>query len=203
MIRELKAHTNPLEQLIIILKNIFPSLLNNLSKLTDVGNQSYIEYNIQEITLIRFIALCCGIQSMKEIITKLDKKEFIFNINQILDTNLTDFPCDDTISNVINSIDIMELDKPRTKLTKKSIESKTLDKFRFFNGSFYVVIDGSDLFSTQINLGKNCIYKVHNKGLDNKYIEYQYYVLEAKLICNDYVFSFATEFVENEYKNNE
>ena len=140
---------------------------------------------------------------MKEIVTKLDKKEFIFNINQILDTNITDFPCDDTISNAINSIDIIELDKLRTKLTKKLIESKTLDKFRLFNGSFYVVIDGSGLFSTRVDLGKNCIYKVHNKGTENEYTEYQYYVLEAKLICNDYVFSFATEFVENEYMNNE
>ena len=203
MIRELKSHANPLEQLIIIIKNVFPNLLDDLSKLTDVRNQSYIEYSMQEITLIRLIALCCGIQSMKEIVTKLDKKEFINNINQILDTNLTEFPCDDTISNVINSINIMELDKLRTKLTKKLIESKTLDKFRLFNGSFYVVIDGSGLFSTQIDLGKNCIYKVHNKDLENEYIEYQYYVLEAKLICNNYVFSFATEFVENEYMNNE
>lgn len=203
MIRELKSHANPLEQLIIIIKNVFPNLLDDLAKLTDVRNQSYIEYSMQEITLIRLIALCCGIQSMKEIVTKLDKEEFINNINQILDTNLKEFPCDDTISNVVNSIDIIELDKLRTKLTKKLIESKTLDKFRMSNGSFYVAIDGSVLFSTHIDLGKNCVYKVHNKGLENEYIEYQYYVLEAKLICNDYVFSFATEFVENEYMNNE
>ena len=203
MIRELKSHTNPLEQLIIIITKVFPSLLNDLSKLTDTRNASYIEYSMQEITLIRLIALCCGIQSMKEIVTKLNKKEFIKNINKILNVELTEFPCDDTISNVINSIDIIELEKLRTKLTKKLIEAKTLDKFRLFNGSFYVVIDGSGLFSTKIDLGKNCIYKIHNKGSENEYIEYQYYVLEAKLICNDYVFSFATEFVENEYMNNE
>lgn len=203
MIRELKAHTNPLEQLIIIFKTVFPNLLNDLANLSDGRNQSYVEYSMQEITVIRLIALCCGIQSMKEIVTKLNKKEFISNINQILDTNLTDFPCDDTISNIINSIDIVELDKLRTKLTKKLIESKTLDKFRLSNGSFYVVIDGSGLFSTRIDLGKNCIYKVHNKGSKNEYTEYQYYVLEAKLICNDYVFSFATEFVENAYMNTE
>lgn len=203
MIRELKAHTNPLEQLIIIFKTVFPNLLNDLANLSDGRNQSYVEYSMQEITVIRLIALCCGIQSMKEIVTKLNKKEFISNINQILDTNLTDFPCDDTISNIINSIDIVELDKLRTKLTKKLIESKTLDKFRLSNGSFYVVIDGSGLISTRIDLGKNCIYKVHNKGSKNEYTEYQYYVLEAKLICNDYVFSFATEFVENAYMNTE
>jgi len=203
MIRELKAYTNPLEQLVIIIKNVFPNLLTDLSKLTDVRNQSYIEYSMQEITVIRLIALCCGIQSMKEIMTKLNKKEFIENMNQILDTNLKEFPCDDTISNVINSIDVIELDKLRTKLTRKLIESKTLDKFRLSNGSFYVVIDGTGLFSTRIDLGKNCIYKVHNKDTEDEYTEYQYYVLEAKLVCNDYVFSFATEFVENEYMNNE
>lgn len=203
MIRELKSHTNPLEQLIIIFKNVFPNLLTDLSNLTDTRNQSYIEYNIEEITVIRLIALCCGIQSMKEIVSKLNKPEFIENINKILDTDLKEFPSDDTISNVMNSIDILELEKLRTKLTKKLIESKTLDKYRLSNGSFYVVIDGSGLFSTRIDLGKKCIYKVHNKGTENEYVEYQYYVLEAKLICNDYVFSFATEFVENEYMNTE
>ncbi len=201
--RDLKSHTNPLEQLIIILKNVFPTLLTDLANLTDTRNQSYIEYRMQEITLIRLIALCCGIQSMKEIVTKLDKDDFISNINQILETDLKEFPCEDTISNVINSIDILELDKLRTKLTKKLIEAKTLDKFRLSNGSFYVVIDGTGLFSTRIDLGKNCIYKVHNKDTEEEYTEYQYYVLEAKLVCNDYVFSFATEFVENEYMNNE
>lgn len=128
LIRDLKSHTNPLEQLIIILKNVFPNLLTDLANLTDKRNQSYIEYTMQEVTLIRLIALCCGIQSMKEIVTKLDKV--------------------------------------RTKLTKKLIEAKTLDKFRLSNGSFYVVIDGTGLFSTRIDLGKNCIYKVHNKGAE-------------------------------------
>lgn len=203
LMRDLKSHTNPLEQLIIILKNVFPTLLTDLANLTDTRNQSYIEYSMQEITLIRLIALCCGIGSMKEIVTKLDKEEFIHNINQILETDLKEFPCEDTISNVMNSINILELDKLRTKLTKKLIEAKTLDKFRLSNGSFYVVIDGTGLFSTRIDLGKNCIYKVHNKDTEEEYIEYQYYVLEAKLVCNDYVFSFATEFVENEYMNNE
>ena len=68
MIRELKEHSNPIEQLIIIIKNVFPNLLNDLGKLTDTRNQSYIEYSMQEITLIRLIALRCGIQSMKKLL---------------------------------------------------------------------------------------------------------------------------------------
>jgi len=203
LIRELKSHTNPLEQLIIIITTVFPNLLSDLSSLSDIRHPSYTEYSMQEITLIRLLALCCGIQSIKEIVSKLDKAEFISNINDILDIDLEDFPCDDTISNVINTIDITELEKLRTKLIKKLIDSKTLDKFRLSNGSFYIVIDGTGLFSTTIDLGKQCIYKTHNKGTEEEYTMYQYYVLEAKLICGDYVFSFASEFVENEYMNTE
>ncbi len=124
IIRELKSHSNPLEQLIIIFKNVFPTLLDDLANLTDNRNQYYIEYSMQEITAIRLLVLCCGIQSMKEIVTKLNKDEFISNINQILNTNLKKFPADDTISNVINSINVIELDKLRTKLTKKLKETK-------------------------------------------------------------------------------
>lgn len=200
---KLQEHTNPLEQLIIIMVTVFPNLLTDLGNLTDNRNQSHIEYSMQEISLIRLLALCCGITSVSGIVAKLDKKEFLYNINSILDSNLKKFPCDDTISNVINDINIIELEKLRNKLVRKLIMAKSLDNFRLFNNSFYIVIDGTGLFTTKINLGENSTYKVFNKGTENEYTSYQYYVLEAKLVCSDFVFSFATEFIENSSMNNE
>lgn len=200
---DLLAHTNPLEQLIIIMLQVFPTLIEDLGKLTDVRNKSYTDYDIQEITLIRLLALCCGIQSMTEIMSKLDRPKFIKNINKILKTNLKTFPCDDTISNVINNINLAELEKIQTGMIRKLIVSKSLDKFRMFNGAFCVAIDGTGLFSTRKDLGKGCIHKTHNKGTSEEYITYEYYVLEAKLICGDYVFSIGTEFLENENMTNE
>ncbi|GHV24097.1 hypothetical protein FACS189465_0600 [Clostridia bacterium] len=67
MIRKLKFHINPLEQLIIIITKSFPWLIKSLSDLSDDRNPSYTEYKMQEITLIRLLALCCGIQSMTEV----------------------------------------------------------------------------------------------------------------------------------------
>ena len=203
MIRSMKSHTNPLEQLIIIVTNCFPNLLSDFAKLSDKKNENYIDYQMQEIALIRLLALCCGIQSMAEIMAKLDREEFIKNINLILGTDLKKFPCDDTISNVINTIKIEELEAIQTRIIKRLIESKTLDKYRLFNKSFYIVIDGSGLYSTRLNLGDDSLHKIHNKETDNEYIEYHRYVLEAKLVCGDYVFSFATEFVENANMNTE
>lgn len=46
-----------------------------------------------------------------------------------------------------------------------------LDKYRY-NGSFHVVIDGTQLYSTEINLGKEAITKVISKGKENEYTLY-------------------------------
>ena len=72
-----------------------------------------------------------------------------------------------------------------------------LDKYRF-NGLFHIVIDGTGLYSTRVNLGEQAISKVYNKDEENEYTLYSYYVLEAKIICGNMTFSFASEFVENE-----
>ena len=71
------------------------------------------------------------------------------------------------------------------------------DKYRF-NGLFHVVIDGTGLYSTKVNLGEQAITKIFNEGKENEYKLYSYYALEAKLICGNMTFSLATEFVENE-----
>jgi hypothetical protein len=203
MIRDMKKYANPLEQLILLITRCFPTLLDDLGKLKDKRDKERIEYSMQEVTLIRLLALCCGVQSMAGIMAKLNKEEFIKNINEILETDLKKFPCDDTISNIINSLEKEELEKMQSYMIKRLIESKTFDKYRLPNGSFYVVLDGSGLYSTKKDLGSECITKTHNKKTENEYTEYQRYVLEAKLICGDYVFSFATEFVENASINNE
>ena len=81
-----------------------------------------------------------------------------------------------------------------------------LDKYRF-NGFFHVVIDGTGLYSTKVNLGEQAITKIYNEGEDNEYTIYSYYHMgigdwglgiEAKLVCGNMTFSLATEFVENE-----
>ena len=72
-----------------------------------------------------------------------------------------------------------------------------LDKYRF-TGIFHIVIDGTGLYSTRVDLGEQAITKVYSKGEDNEYTLYSYYALEAKLVCGNMTFSLATEFVENE-----
>lgn len=197
MRRELKNAVNPLEELLIIIKQYFPKLTNWIDNLTDTRHQSYVTYDFKICLLTQILAFCSSYQSMNKIGRDFNSDIVINNINNILKTNYVELPHKDTLINVISEIKFEELEKIQTKIIKTLIRSKMLDKYRFC-GLFHIVIDGTGLYSTRVNLGEQAITKVINKDTDNEYILYSYYALEAKLVCGNMTFSFATEFVENE-----
>jgi len=197
MKRERKNAVNPLEELLIIIKQYFPKLTNQIDNLTDNRHQSYITYDFKICLLTQILAFCSSYQSMNSIGRDFNDEIIIENINNILKTNYVELPHKDTLVNVLSSIKFEELETIQTNIIKTLIRSKMLDKYRF-NGMFHVVIDGTGLYSTKVNLGENAITKVYNKNCENEYTLYSYYALEAKLVCGNMTFSFATEFVENE-----
>ena len=197
MRRELKSTVNPLEELLIIIKQYFPKLTNWIDNLTDTRNQSYITYDFKICLLTQILAFCSSYQSMNKIGRDFNSDIVITNINNILKTNYIELPHKDTIINIISEIKFEELEKIQTNIVRTLIRSKMLDKYRY-NGLFHVVIDGTGLYSTRVNLGEQAITKVYNKGEENEYTLYSYYALEAKLVCGNMTFSLATEFVENE-----
>ena len=197
MKRELKQTVNPLEELLIIIKQYFPRLINWIDSLTDTRNQSYVTYDFKICLLMQMLAFCSSYQSMNKIGRDFNSDIIINNINNILKTNYVEVPHKDTLINVISSIKYEELEKIQTNIIRTLIRSKMFDKYRF-NGLFHIVIDGTGLYSTRVNLGEQTISKVYNKGEENEYTLYSYYALEAKLVCGNMTFSLATEFVENE-----
>ena len=197
MKRDLKNAVNPLEELLIIIKQYFPKLTNWIDNLTDIRNQSYIKYDLKVCLLTQILAFCSSYQSMNKIGKDFNSDIVISNINHILKTNYIELPHKDTLINIISEIKFEELEIVQTKIIKTLIRSKMFDKYRF-NGLFHVVIDGTGLYSTKVNLGEQAISKLYNKDEENEYILYSYYALEAKLICGNMTFSLATEFVENE-----
>lgn len=197
MRRELKNAVNPLEELLIIMKQYFPKLTEWINNLTDTRNQSYVKYDFKICLLTQILAFCSSYQSMNKIGRDFNSDIVIENINHILKTNYIELPHKDTLINIISEIKFEELEKIQTNIIRTLIRSKMLDKYRF-NGLFHVVIDGTGLYSTRVNLGSHAITKIFNKGEENEYTLYSYYALEAKLVCGNMTFSLATEFVENE-----
>ncbi|MGN1379495.1 MAG: hypothetical protein ACI4XR_03755, partial [Bacilli bacterium] len=64
MRRERKNSVNPLEELLIIMKQYFPKLTNWIENLTDTRHQSYITYDFKICLLTQILAFCSSYQSM-------------------------------------------------------------------------------------------------------------------------------------------
>ncbi len=148
MKRELKKAVNPLEELLIIIKQYFPKLTNWINNLRNNRNQSYVKYDFKVCLLTQILASYSSYQSMNKIGRDFNSNTVINIINHILE-----LPHKDTLSNVFSSIKFEDLEKIQTNIIKTFIHSKMLDKYRF-NRFFYIVIDGTGLYSTIVNLGE-------------------------------------------------
>lgn len=199
--RMLKKEINMFSDVVNIIKQYFPCLIDKLEKLTDVRHQSYIDYTMSIITVTRLLALICGIKSMRQVTQTFNTEETVKNIANLLELNLEEIPHYDTINDVFETINIEELRKIQKYMVTRLIRSKMFDKYKYKKKYFHIVIDGTGLATFKKRHCKNCLKKTYNKGQENEYSIYYHYVLEAKLVVGDIVISIDTEFVENEKEN--
>lgn len=196
--REMKKEIEVFSDVVKIIKQYFPSLIEKLEQLTDVRHQSYVEYSMSVITITRLLGLICGLRSMRQMTESFNTNETIENISKLLGVELEELPHHDTINKVLENIDIRELQKIQKYMVQKLIRSKMFDKYRYKGKYFQVVIDGTGLARSNQRHCNNCLKRTYNKGQEDEYSIYYHYVLEAKLVVGDIVISIDTEFVENE-----
>lgn len=195
--RENSKQINVLEEVINIIKQYFPELLNQFDKMTDKRHQSYVVYKMRVIFLVRLLGLMCEIKSMNELSSDFNTDEAIENIGKICGLELEEIPHHDTINDVFEKVEVEEIEKINRYIINRMIRSKILDKFRIRNKYFHVVIDGTGLATSRKKYNENCLVKNKTDKNGKKYQEYSTYVLEAKLVAGNMVFSIGTEFVEN------
>lgn len=196
--RNLKEEINVFSDVVNILKQYFPKLIDKFEKLTDTRNQSYVEYQMSVISITRLLGLLCGIKSMRNTTEKFNTEETIKNIANILNIDLEEIPHYDTINNVFENIKIEELRKIQKYMVIALIRSKMFDKYRYKGKYFQIVIDGTGIMSFKQRHCKHCLKRTYNKGTEEEKTIYYHYVLEAKLVVGDIVISLDSEFVENE-----
>ena len=114
MRRERKNAVNPLEELLIIIKQYFPKLYDWIDNLTDNRHQSYVTYDLKICLLIQILAFCSSYQSMNKIGRDFNSDIVINNINNILKTNYTEIPHKDKLINIISKIEYEGLEKIQT-----------------------------------------------------------------------------------------
>ena len=70
-IREKKKELNVLNDVITIVNQYFPQLINKFEGLTDLRHQSYVTYKMKVIFMVRLMALMCEIDVRIDIWTHL------------------------------------------------------------------------------------------------------------------------------------
>ena len=109
--RSKNKELNVLDEVITIINQYFPELLNKFEGLTDLRNQSYVTYKMKVIFIVRLLGLMCEIKSMQELTREFNTEETIKNIAQICGVELEEIPHCDTINDVFEQVSPEEIEK--------------------------------------------------------------------------------------------
>ena len=199
--REKKSELNILNDLVTIVRQYFPELINKFNSLTDLRNQSYVKYKMKVIFIVRLLGLMCEMKSMQGMTRELNTKESIKNIAQICDLELEEIPHCDTINDVFEKVKVEEIEKIRKYMISKLIRGKIIQRYKIRNRYYHIIVDGTGLAVSRKKYNENCLVKKKIDKKGKEYQEYSTYVLEAKLVVGEMVFSIGSEFVENTEEN--
>ena len=193
---------NILSETIAIIKKYMPELMNKFDNLTDLRHQSYVKYKMKVIFMVRLMGLMCSIKSMNEMTREFNTQETIENIARMCELGLNEIPHCDTINDVFEKVKVEEIEEIIKDIITKLIRGKILTKFLVRDKYYHIIVDGTGLATSRKRYNKNCLVKNKTDKNGNKYQEYSTYVLEAKLVVGNMVFSIGSEFVENSNNKN-
>ena len=199
--RERKKEINILNDLIIVLNQYFPELISKFNGLTDLRNQSYVKYQMKVIFIVRLMGLMCGMKSMQGMTRELNTEEAIKNIAKVCGLELEEIPHCDTINDVFEKVKVEEIEKIRKYMITKLIRGKMIQKYKIRDKYYHIIVDGTGLATSRKKYNENCLVKNKKDKNGKEYQEYSTYVLEAKLVVGEMVFSIGSEFVENVNEN--
>ena len=74
--RERKKELNILNDLVTIIKQYFPELIDKFNRLTDLRNQSYVKYQMKVIFIVRLMGLMCEMKSMQGMTRELNNTRY-------------------------------------------------------------------------------------------------------------------------------
>jgi hypothetical protein len=153
------------------------------------------------IFMVRLMGLMCEIKSMQGMTRELNTDVAIQNLAKICGVKLEEIPHCDTINDVFEKVKVEEIEEIRKYMITKLIRGKIIQKYKIRDKYYLVIVDGTGLATSRKKYNENCLVKNKTDKNGNEYQEYSTYVLEAKLVVGEMVFSIGSEFVENANEN--
>lgn len=86
-------------------------------------------------------------------------------------------------------------------MINKLIRGKIIQRYKIRDKYYHIIVDGTGLAASRKKYNENCLVKEKIDKKGKEYQEYSAYVLEAKLVVGEMVFSIESEFVEKTEDN--
>lgn len=199
--REQQDKMNFFEEFLRIQNHFFKDINNRFKNVKDRRHQSYIEYSPDIILFTMIMKNVTALESMNRMTTEFNTEECINNVAKSLEyEKLEELPHHDTINNFLKKLKPIEIEKIRHYMIKELFRKRCLEQYRLLDKYWTIAVDATGLVSFKERHCEHCL-KREYKNKETGEIEntiYFHYVLEAKLIVGNMVFSIDTEFIENE-----
>lgn len=194
---------NAIKEFLKIQAHYFPDLIEDIKKIMDERNQSYVTYEIEVIIFVMILKNICSIESMQEMNEAFNEDTCVKNIYRVLGLEEKDYlPHYVTINECLSRLDNQELEKVRKKMVYGIIRKRSFEYGKFLGEKWLVIVDATQLFCFKERHCEHCLTKTINRGTPEEKTVYYHQVLEAKLVLgDDMIISLATEFIENPRAN--
>ena len=184
-----------------LIRHCFPELLPLLKQVPDPRHQSYITYPGVILLMTRILSSLFYISSMRKASEEFNSEIMIKNIWLLCkeEPTVEELPYWETINRYLERLEPENLQEVIHCLCRRLLRSRAFEDMRIRGKYWQVIIDGTQLYSTQRELDGKSLHRTHNRGTEKEYQENYYYVLEAKLVLHPKILiSIQTEFVDNE-----
>ncbi len=181
-----KAFQKDIVEFLKVQNHFFPTLIKELSQVKDPRNQSYIEYDIEEILYTILLKNIGSISSMQDMTDKFNEDECVQNFCKILGKDEKEFmPHYVTINECLEKLPPNELDKFRKKLIYKLLRKRSFEHARFLEKYWLVIVDATQLFYFKERHCDHCLKRTTKKGTAEEKTYYYHNVLEAKIVLGE------------------
>lgn len=199
--REMQKEINFFGEFIKIKNHFFSDFNSKLKGVKDSRHQSYIEYSPDIILFSMIMKNITSIESMNQMTVKFNSEKCINNLSRVLEyEELDELPHHDTINNFLKKLDPNETEKIRKYMIKELLKKRCLEQYRLLDKYWTIAVDATGIVSFSERHCEHCLKREYTNKETGKIEKtvYFHYVLEAKLVAGDMVFSIDTEFIENE-----
>ncbi|HSH35515.1 transposase family protein [Schnuerera sp.] len=199
--REKQKEINFFGEFIRIKNHFFKDINSRLKGVKDKRHQSYIEYTPDIILFSMIMKNITSIESMNQMTVEFNSEKCINNVSKVLGyEDLDELPHHDTINDFLKKLNPCEIEKIRKYMIKELFKKRCLEDYRLLDKYWTIAVDATGIVSFSDRHCEHCL-KREYKNKETGEVEntvYFHYVLEAKLVVGDMVFSIDTEFIENE-----